>query len=121
MDAYVLLSNFRTRGITLIPNGEKLTAEPASRLSDADRAAIRESKRDLLRLLSQSEAPEPVIEATFRAAKATIAEQLINPEFPGCPECKMARYWIAPSGKVVCGKCGQTRFLLTSITYHVVN
>jgi TubC N-terminal docking domain len=122
MDAYTLLSDFRSRGIALIPNGEKLTVEAASRLSDADRAAIRESKPELLRILSQSiEMPERVIEATFSAANAHVREQPINPEFPACPDCKMARYWIAPSGKVVCGKCGETRFLLTSITYHAVN
>ena len=68
-------------------------------------------------------APEPtrIIEATFLPANANDPERPINPEFPVCPDCKMARYWIAPSGKVVCGKCGQTRFLLTSIAYHVVN
>jgi hypothetical protein len=122
MDAYMLLSDFRSRGIALIPSGEKLTAEPASRLSDADRTAIRETKKELLRILSQKiETPERVIEATFSAATAQIREPPINPEFPACPDCKMARYWIAPTGKVVCGKCGETRFLLTSIAYHAVN
>jgi hypothetical protein len=122
MDAYMLLSDFRSRGIALIPNGESLTAEPASRLSDADRAAIRQSKAELLRILSQSiEMPERVIEATFRAATARVREQPINPAFPPCPDCKTARYWITPSGKVVCSKCNEVCFLLTSITYHAVN
>ena len=122
MDAYMLLSDFRCRGIVLIPNGEKLTVEPASRLSDSDRAAIRESKPELLRILSQSiEMPERVIEATFSAANAHVREQPINPAFPPCPDCKTARYWITPSGKVVCSKCGEVCFLLTSIAYHAVN
>lgn len=51
MDAHTLLSDFRSRGIELIPNGEKLAVEPASRLSDADRAAIRAAKAELLKLL----------------------------------------------------------------------
>lgn len=122
MDAYMLLSDFRSRGIALIPNGERLTAEPASRLSDADRAAIRQSKTELLRILSRSiEKPERVIEATFSAATAGVREPPINPAFPPCSDCKTARYWITPTGKVVCGKCGEVRFLLTSITYHAVH
>jgi hypothetical protein len=52
MDAHALLSDFRSRGIALIPNGEKLTVEPASRLTDADRAAIRAAKAELLKLLA---------------------------------------------------------------------
>ncbi len=121
MDAHMLLSDFRSRGIVLIPNGEKLTAEPASRLSDADRAAIRQSKAELLRILSQSiEMPDRVIVATFGDV-ARVHEQPINPAFPPCPDCKTARYWITPSGKVVCSKCGEVCFLLTSITYHAVN
>jgi len=54
MDAHMLLSDFRSRGIALIPNGEKLTVEPASRLTDADRAAIRAAKAELLKLLAAS-------------------------------------------------------------------
>jgi hypothetical protein len=45
----------------------------------------------------------------------------INPKFPCCPACAFSRYWISSSGKVVCGKCGETRFILASISYHVVN
>lgn len=54
MNAHTLLSDFRSRGIELIPNGEKLTVEPASRLTDADRAAIRAAKSELLKLLAAS-------------------------------------------------------------------
>jgi ribosomal protein S27AE len=65
---------------------------------------------------------ERVIEATFSEKSARVREQdPIRPVFPQCAECGIARYWIAPSGKVVCGKCGHTRFLLTNIVYHVVN
>ena len=41
MDAHQLLTDFQARGIRLTPEGDKLAVEPASRLSDADRAAIR--------------------------------------------------------------------------------
>jgi hypothetical protein len=59
MDAHTLLSNLRNRGIRLTGDGEKLTAEPASRLSDSDRVAIRQSKSDLLRILSKNAATSP--------------------------------------------------------------
>ena len=59
MDAVMLLSDFRRRGIALVANGEKLTVRPVSRLTDADRAAIRSAKADLLRLLSLPEDPGP--------------------------------------------------------------
>jgi len=43
-----------------------------------------------------------------------------NPAFPPCPKCATGRYWIAPTGKVVCGFCGQVRFVLTSIQYRKI-
>jgi hypothetical protein len=58
MDAHQLLSNFQARGIKLFPEGGNLAVEPASRLSDADRAAIRASKPELLRILAPA-SPEP--------------------------------------------------------------
>jgi len=45
----------------------------------------------------------------------------VDPKFPPCPSCGCARYWIASSGKVICGVCGETRFILASISYHAVN
>lgn len=52
--AQALLSDLHSRGITLIADGEKLTVQPASRLTDADRAAIRQSRPDLLRILTET-------------------------------------------------------------------
>ena len=43
-----------------------------------------------------------------------------NPAFPPCSQCATARYWITPTGKVVCGSCGQVRFVLTSIQYRKI-
>lgn len=123
MDANALLSDFRSRGIDLVPNGEKLTVTPSSRLTDEDRTVLRAYKCDLLRILSRSvETPERVIEATFREAPATIPDQAISSEFPPCPVCGAARYWIS-RGLVLCGskRCGSApRFVLTSIEFHAV-
>jgi hypothetical protein len=123
MDANALLSDFRSRGIDLVPNGEKLTVTPSSRLTDDDRAVLRAYKCDLLRILSRSAGtPEHVIEATFRDAPATISDQAISPEFPPCPVCGATRYWIS-RGLVLCGskRCGSAaRFVLTSIEFRAV-
>jgi hypothetical protein len=122
MDVYTLLANLRERGILLISDGDKLIAESASRLSDADRAAIRQSKSDLLRiLLKGKKAPEHVIEAIFSIVTATSRDVAVNQEFTACPDCKIARYWITANGKVVCGKCGTVRFQLTNIAYQAAN
>ncbi len=47
----------------------------------------------------------------------------VNPEFPPCRKCGAKRYWITPSGKVVCGGrgCGEVCYILASIEYHPVN
>ncbi len=55
MDAHQLLTDFQARGICVIPEGGNLAVQPASRLSEADRIAIRQAKRELLRILK----PEP--------------------------------------------------------------
>ncbi len=52
MQPSLLLETLNRRGIRLIAEGAVLAAEPASALSDNDRAAIRRHKPELLRLLS---------------------------------------------------------------------
>jgi hypothetical protein len=44
-----------------------------------------------------------------------------NPQFPACPGCHHTRYWISARGRVVCGKCGEVRFVLVAIQYHPVH
>jgi ribosomal protein L37AE/L43A len=72
--------------------------------------------------LSQSK----VVEATFRPTVELVYPQPgpairpTKPEFPRCPECDVARYWIAPTGKVICGSCGKVRLIITAIEYHSV-
>jgi hypothetical protein len=103
MDVHMLLSGLHSRGILLIPDGEKLVAEPASRLSEADRAAIRALKPELMRILSAAGRRQCVtpnsrlplvppavrtliegIEAEARA-KGWPAELLWNADFWGSP------------------------------------
>jgi hypothetical protein len=45
----------------------------------------------------------------------------VSPDFPPCPACGTSRFWISNLGKVVCSVCGETRFILASISYHPVN
>ncbi len=48
MDVQTLVASFQARGVRLIPNGPRLTVEPASKLTDADRQVIRARKAELL-------------------------------------------------------------------------
>jgi len=122
MDAHQLLRNFKARGIRLVPEGDKLAVEPASRLSDADRAAIRAYKPELLRILAGVR-PSAVIEATFSTARAPSSGSAVVPEFPACPRCGATRYWIS-RGLLRCGSraCASApRFVLTSLAFHAIN
>jgi hypothetical protein len=69
-------------------------------------------------------ATSAVIQTVFRPAmpwpELLAAVKPQSPEFSACPECRQARYWISPRGKVVCGKCGEVRFILVAIQYHPV-
>lgn len=81
--------------------------------------------RDRAEAARASSRPTAVLEATLRPAMpwpdllAAVKPQ--NPEFPPCPDCRQARYWISQRGKVVCGKCGEVRFVLVAIQYHPVS
>jgi hypothetical protein len=118
MDAHQLLNDFQGRGIRLIREGGNLAVEPAERLSDADRAAIRQAKPELLRILSLDRR----IEATLAPASEPPAYRAI--EFPPCPVCGSVRYWLASGGRVLCGtkQCASSlRFQLIALEFHAVN
>jgi hypothetical protein len=106
MDANTLLFDLVSRGIVVTPNGEKLIAQPASRLTEADCAAIRTHKSELLDLLRISAAGgshqgitpnsrAPLVRPAIRTliegieaearAKGWPAELLWNAEFWGSP------------------------------------
>ena len=119
MDAHQLLSDFRARGIRLVTEGGKLAVEPAERLSDADRVAIRQAKPELLRILAPMF--ERIIDATFTPASAPTCNAA---EFPSCPVCGQVRYWLASGGRVLCGTktCASAqRFQLIALKFHAVN
>lgn len=52
MVAQVLVQTLAARGIRLSTNGQSVIVEPASRLTDDDRAAIRAHKSELVQILS---------------------------------------------------------------------
>jgi tubulysin polyketide synthase-like protein len=132
------------------PNGNLYLA-PANRLTPDLLTSVRTHKSEILNLLSQPRGAcsSPSDDATIARAKqiaqaAGNAHDLIDygtrvgaveliyveprekvtpvsPEFPPCPACATARYWISSLGKVVCSVCGETRFILASISYHTIN
>ncbi len=119
MDPHQLLSDFWARGIRLVPEGSNLAVEPAERLSDADRVAIRQAKRALIQILTP--VPEHVIEATFTPVGVPTYS---GAEFPPCPACGQIRYWLASGGRVLCGskQCASAlRFQLVTLKFHAVN
>jgi tubulysin polyketide synthase-like protein len=122
MNARQLLNDLQSRGLRLVPEGGNLAVEPAERLSDADRAAIRQAKPELLRILTP--APECIIEATFTLASAPPIPEYNAAEFPPCPVCGQVRYWLASGGRVLCGtkRCASAlRFQLLALEFHQVN
>ena len=52
MTAQEIIATLNHRGVQLIPDGTSLVAKPASRLTDADRQAIRACKAQLVALLT---------------------------------------------------------------------
>ncbi len=50
IDAETLLSSLSARGIEVAVKGENLLIEPASKLTDEDRAALRENKAEIIAL-----------------------------------------------------------------------
>ena len=55
MNAQSLIETLSEKGVRLIPDGDGLVVEPASKLTDADRRAIRAHKAELLHLLAADE------------------------------------------------------------------
>lgn len=52
MTAETVLLDLSRRGIKLTPDGDALLVQPASRITESDRAAIRAAKSELLKLLA---------------------------------------------------------------------
>jgi|GEM_PF-4867504 len=88
MSAAALLSELNARGFRLIANPPAVRVIPGSRLTDADRQAIRACKAELLRLLTQPEPPP-------------------KPEPPPTVKASPSPSWLCPHARVVwqCGGC----------------
>jgi hypothetical protein len=52
MNVQSIIGEFGRREILLVPDGDGLIVEPASKLTDQDRQLIRQYKTELLRVLS---------------------------------------------------------------------
>jgi hypothetical protein len=57
MTPIALVTALAARGVQLMPDGDGLVARPASKLTDADRQAIRAHKSTLIRLLTTNQLP----------------------------------------------------------------
>jgi hypothetical protein len=55
MHAQELIATLSARGVQLMPDGDGLVVKPASKLTDAEREAIRTHKPELIRLLQPCE------------------------------------------------------------------
>ncbi len=62
MTATALLDTLKVRGVTVRADGDVLKIKPFSALTDSDRAAIRQNKRELLCLLAPATEQVPQLE-----------------------------------------------------------
>ena len=77
LNAAELLAALKRRGLLVDPKeGGKIIVQPADRLTDADRKAIRALKPDLLRLLSDPDESAAIITRRCEASGADLATPL---------------------------------------------
>jgi len=77
LNAAELLAALKRRGLLVNPkDGGKIIVQPADRLTDADRKAIRALKPDLLRLLSDPDESAAIITRRCEASGADLATPL---------------------------------------------
>jgi hypothetical protein len=81
--------------------------------------AVDRKERESEPCASTTSLPVGAVELVFVQPREKITP--LRPEFPPCPSCSSARYWITAGGKVVCGTCGVTRFILAAISFHPVS
>lgn len=82
MTAAALIADLRSRGVTLVADGERLRCRPRSALSDDDLSALRAHKSEVL----------------ARLRSPTKADLV-------CRACRERRFWRSIHGVVVCGTC----------------
>jgi len=69
MTAETVLLDLSRRGIKLTPDGDALLVQPASRITESDRAAIRAAKSELLKLLAAPRLRDRAEDQTDRFAR----------------------------------------------------
>jgi hypothetical protein len=105
MNVEAIIADLTQRGIRLIPDPPKLGVEPASKLTDADRKAIRAHKSELLTVLANRQQPRivtpnsrhPLIEPTVRAKIESIEAEARAKGWPAELLWSYA-YWDLPRG-----------------------
>ena len=85
MTSAALIADLRSRGVTLVPDGDLLRCRPKSSLTKDDVAALRANKPEVLRLLRKEQ----------RAGSSQIV----------CYSCRSRRFWRSIYGPVTCAVC----------------
>jgi hypothetical protein len=96
MQIDALIETLSARGVKLTPDGDALVARPASRLTDADRDAIRAHKPELRRLLLLDR-----IEATWKPGEWLAYReggQLVTARYSGTSTAGTVNVWLADGG-----------------------
>ena len=102
-----LFDDFRSRGVVLIRDGARLRwRAPAGVLSDADRAALKQHKAELLEMLSEDDCPAAQLDrewsAAMRQVRSAFKGQGVRPsrgtfQCAAWIEMELARGW--PDGR----------------------
>lgn len=122
MDPLELLSDLKNRGMKVYRKDRKVVVDPGSLLSPEDEDAIRQNKETLLALLPPLATPAAPVAVEVIYVEPGPRVTPVSPEFPPCRKCGARRFWIADSGKVVCGGrgCGEVNYILAHIEFHPI-
>ena len=85
MTTAALIADLRSRGVTLVPDGDLLRCRPKSSLTEDDLVALSTNKPEVLRLLRKEEQ-----KATLRIV---------------CHSCRSRRFWRSTQSQVICAVC----------------
>ena len=80
-----LIADLRSKGVTLIADGDRLRCRPRSALTSNDLAVLRSNK--------------PAVLAELRAETHPATKKVI------CYACKTSSFWRSIHGPLVCGHC----------------
>lgn len=103
-----LLALFRSRGavFSLVLPDRVVFDAPAGSLSDADLAALRAAKAELVELLrAEAEAPAVETNDSPAAPPAEPPTAQARDVLPPCYCCRGTKFWKSVHGVIVCGAC----------------